>query len=280
MRDIHFGGVAPSPIEAKAKFDMNEPQAKGYFTQRNLASGGTWNGEGIKVKDVGKFHFNPFKKLDIGGFMTKYPWVSPITSGVHNLATESKVKPTPVEPSVQKALETAQLETPGIDVRTGKPAMSGGEPGGPLGGGSSTAGTGGGAAGIKRFTLDTPEQAYSRKLALGNFNKYAGNLNSNIGKTVREFQTQTMPSLFERFEKMGTGNQRSGALEPHIAAAGAHLRENLEAMKQQNSMQMGNLGMGHNAFENVQVNKAPGLGEQVIPEAIKAAVPYLLNLMK
>jgi len=52
-----------------------------------------------------------------------------------------------------------------------------------------------------------------------------------------QFNTQTIPSLAERFTSMG-GGQRSSAFQGALGQAGAGLQENLAAMKSQYAMQM------------------------------------------
>lgn len=56
-------------------------------------------------------------------------------------------------------------------------------------------------------------------------------------QALTQFNTQTVPSLAERFTSMG-GGQRSSAFQGALGQAGAGLNENLAAMQSQYQMQM------------------------------------------
>lgn len=142
-------------------------------------------------------------------------------------------------------------------------------------------GTTGGAGGLvgkgekmDRFTLLTPmqEQATNKLLSQGMQNMDFG----PIEQQAREnFQTQTIPSLAERFESMGSGRQRSSAFAPAMTSAGGQLERQLAALKSQYGMHQVGLGLQPRAFENIFRPEQPGVGQQLMSGA-SLFLPYLL----
>jgi len=96
-----------------------------------------------------------------------------------------------------------------------------------------------------------------------------------------QFQTQTIPSLAERFTSFGQGGQRSSDFMGAAAGAGQDLEENLAAMGSQYSLQNRNLlqqllGIGmQSPYENVLSPRQPGM----IQNTLQQATPMLLQLL-
>lgn len=81
-----------------------------------------------------------------------------------------------------------------------------------------------------------------------------------------QFNTQTVPSLAERFTSMGDGAQRSSAFQGALGQAGAGLEEQLAAMKQNYNLQQQNQLMnmlGMSRQENMYQPSQPGFLEQM-----------------
>lgn len=151
--------------------------------------------------------------------------------------------------------------------------MAGAGLGGALGGGD----IGGKKERMDRFSLLTPgqEKATNQLLTEGMKNTAWG----PIEQQAREgFYTKTMPTLAERFEVMGGGNQRTGALAPAIASAGGQLERGLAGMKSQYGMQQLGMGLQPRAFENVFRPGQPGLGQQLAGGAAQF-LPFLAAKM-
>lgn len=135
--------------------------------------------------------------------------------------------------------------------------------------------------GIKQIPLGTPEQnqAVNSLLPL-----LQGRLQSNLAskdtfepiaqQARRNFATQTVPSLAERFSAMGS-NRGSSGLIGSLGAAGADLDSNLAALKAQYGLQeQGNLNSLLNTllspqFQNLNIPSQPGFLEATAPYAAK-----------
>lgn len=77
-------------------------------------------------------------------------------------------------------------------------------------------------------------------------------------QSMRRFQTQTIPSIAERFTALGAGGQNSSAFQGALGSAGAGLEQDLNAQGFQQLMQL----LGHSfqpSFENVITPGQPGL---------------------
>jgi hypothetical protein len=74
-----------------------------------------------------------------------------------------------------------------------------------------------------------------------------------------QFNTQTIPSIAERFSSLG-GGQRSSAFQGALGQAGAGLQENLAAMKSQYMMQMMPMLM-----QMFSMGQQPQFEQQVLP---------------
>ena len=105
------------------------------------------------------------------------------------------------------------------------------------------------------------------------------------------FNTQTAPSIAERFTAMGSG-PRSSNYAPAFAAAGANLQRDLAAMKaqyglQQQGQQQGFLqnllGLGLTPqFENAYIPRQQGFAESAggpLLQGLAQSLPYLLPLL-
>jgi hypothetical protein len=80
-------------------------------------------------------------------------------------------------------------------------------------------------------------------------------------KAMTQFNTQTVPSLAERFTSLGgQGGQRSSAFQGALGQAGAGLQENLAAMGSQYNMQM--LPM---LMQLLQMGQTPMYEQQYMP---------------
>lgn len=120
---------------------------------------------------------------------------------------------------------------------------------------------------FKQVPRFTPEQqtALSSLLGQGMQNTDFGNI-ENLART--NFQTQTVPSLAERFTSMGGlqgtgGTQRSSGFQDALGRAGAGLEQNLAGMRSQFGMQQ--LGMGlQPRFENAYSPRQAGGLEQAL----------------
>lgn len=102
-----------------------------------------------------------------------------------------------------------------------------------------------------------------------------------------QFQTQTIPSIAERFTAMG-GGQRSGAFPAALGRAGAGLEQSLAALKSQHGIQQQGLlqnllGLGLTPqFESAYTPSQPGFlgaaGEPLL-QGLGQSLPYLLPII-
>lgn len=109
--------------------------------------------------------------------------------------------------------------------------------------------------------------------SLGNINQMTPQFGPIAQKAMTQFNQETVPSIAERFTRMGA--QGSGAFARNLGSAGANLQESLAAMEQGfNERQQGRndnlLGMLLNAglqpsFENIYTPAQPGFGTQIAP---------------
>jgi len=95
------------------------------------------------------------------------------------------------------------------------------------------------------------QQAFSQILqqALSGLQNPSAGFQPIADKAMNQFQTQTVPSLAERFTSMGQGGQRSSDFSSAIGGAGADLGRDLSAQESQYGLQRGGqlqqlLGMG------------------------------------
>jgi len=84
------------------------------------------------------------------------------------------------------------------------------------------------------------------------------------------FQTQTIPSIAERFTAMGNGAQRSSAFTGALGSAGAGLEQSLAALKSQYGFQNKQLGAGllgqglESNYENLYTHGGETFGSSVL----------------
>lgn len=105
-----------------------------------------------------------------------------------------------------------------------------------------------------------------------------------------QFQSQTIPSLAERFTAMGSGgSQRSSAFQGALGSAASGLEQGLAALRaqyglQQQGLQQNNLanllrGGFQPSFESSYFPRQPGflenVGTQVLPSAARLGASYL-----
>lgn len=146
-------------------------------------------------------------------------------------------------------------------------ALLGWSLGGPIGAGIASPGF---RKGAKEFFLGKPEE-------FGQAQLYTPEQRSAMSKLLQEgmqnfqfgpieqqartnFQTQTIPSLAERFTSMG-GGQRSSAFQAALGRAGVGLEENLAALKSQYGAQQLGFGLGRQ-FEPTFRQAQPGFLQQ------------------
>jgi len=138
---------------------------------------------------------------------------------------------------------------------------------------SASGGGGGGKGNVQRHSLLTPEQEklsnFAAKRAMADIGT-----GPDIKAATNQFRSQYMPQLFEGMERMGGGQQESGALAPHMMAAEGQFRTGLEQLKSQQGMQLGNLAMGRSAFENVMTPRQPQWWEQPLQAATGKVMEY------
>jgi hypothetical protein len=129
---------------------------------------------------------------------------------------------------------------------------------------------------LPRFT-GQGQDALSQLLSQGMQNADFGGMEN---RARNMFQTQTMPSIAERFTSMGgEGGQRSSAFAPAAMGAGADLESQLAALKGRFGMQQ--LGMGLTPqFENIFIPKSPGRMQQFGSSMMGAGMGGLPGSMK
>lgn len=122
----------------------------------------------------------------------------------------------------------------------------------------------------RQFQNFTPEQ----QAALDQLLKQ-GLLDSNfsgIENLARQnFQSQTIPSIAERFTAMG-GGQRSSAFQGALGSAGSALESQLGALRNQAGLQKLQLGLTPR-FQTAYTPRQPGL-EQLIAPSLGAATQF------
>jgi hypothetical protein len=113
---------------------------------------------------------------------------------------------------------------------------------------------------IQQIQNFTPEQrsALNQLLSQG---MQDTDFNAIENREVNRFNTQTIPSLAERFTAMGGSGQRSSGFQDALGRAGAGLGEGLASLRSQYGMQK--LGMGLTPqFQSVMRPRQPGGIEQ------------------
>ncbi len=129
---------------------------------------------------------------------------------------------------------------------------------------------------LPRFTPEQ-QQALSQLLSQGlsdfNFPAIENAARSN-------FQSQTIPSIAERFASMGSGNRGSSGYGAALGRAGAGFEQQLAALKSQHGL--GLLGLGLTpSFENIYIPQTTGLvgtAGQGLAQGVGAASPFLLDM--
>lgn len=100
---------------------------------------------------------------------------------------------------------------------------------------------------LQQFPRFTPQQAQLQSNVLSQLPELLQRAQSNqfnfapIAQQARtQFQTETVPSLAERFSALGTGgSQRSSAFQQALGKAGAGLEENLAALQSKYNLAQG-----------------------------------------
>jgi len=151
---------------------------------------------------------------------------------------------------------------------------------------------GGTPAQIQQFERFRPNQqnAINQSLQMGLSGlQNTGNLDFGPieQRAIKNFNTQIVPSLAERFTAMGSG-PRSSNYAPTIAAAGADLTGQLAALRSQYGLQQQNalqnlLQIGLTPqYESAYEQRSPGFAESAggpLLQALGQSLPYLLPLL-
>lgn len=111
---------------------------------------------------------------------------------------------------------------------------------------------------FQQTPLYNPQQqsAFSNILSQGLGNQDFGAIEN---RARSQFNSQTVPSLAERFTSMG-GGQRSSAFQGALGNAGAGLEEGLAALRSQHGLQQTSIGLTPQ-FENNYFPSQPGFFE-------------------
>lgn len=157
-------------------------------------------------------------------------------------------------------------------------ALAGGLGGALLGGGTS-GGSGGTKEAVERFPLLTPmqEKATNQLLQQGMANTDWGPIEQ---KARQDFYTKTVPGIAARFESMGGGGTRFGALAPTMKQAGADLENQLAQARSGFGMQQLGLGLQPRSFENIFRPGQPSFAQTLTTELAKgagSALPFFLK---
>lgn len=129
---------------------------------------------------------------------------------------------------------------------------------------------------LQRFT---PEQQdiLNKLLSMGMQNADFSGIEN---RARQQFQTQTVPSLAERFTSMGgpgsQGGQRSSAFVASLGGAGADLESKLAALRGQFGMQQLGLGLTP-SFEAGWMPRQPGILEQG-GQQLMSSLPLLMMM--
>jgi len=104
------------------------------------------------------------------------------------------------------------------------------------------------------------------------------------------FNTQTIPSIAERFTSLGSGSQNSSAFSNAIGSASSGLEQSLASLKSQYGLQQQGLnqnmiqsllGMGlQPRYENAYFPRQPGFGESAgapLLQGLGSILPLLLS---
>ena len=112
----------------------------------------------------------------------------------------------------------------------------------------------------KNLNMFTPEQQTALQSLL---TQGMGNMNFDAteDRARNQFQTQTIPSIAERFTSMGDGGQRSSAFGSQLGGASADLESRLAALRSQFGMNQAQMGL-QRQFEPMYMQRQPGMLEQ------------------
>ena len=141
------------------------------------------------------------------------------------------------------------------------------------------------APGVKNFFMGTPQNQqqiprFSPDITSGISNLFSQgmqNMNPDAieNRARNQFQTQTVPSLAERFTSMGgpgsQGGQRSSAFGAQLGGAGADLESQLAALRSQFGMQQTQMGLTP-TFDTMNNPRQPGVLESAIPQLLQLLV--------
>jgi hypothetical protein len=129
----------------------------------------------------------------------------------------------------------------------------------------------------KNLQMFTPQQqtALQQLLSQGMQNMDFGGIEN---RARQQFQTQTAPSLAERFTSFGggAGGQRSSAFAPAMMGAGADLESQLAALRGQFGMNQAQMGL-QRQFEPMYMQRQPGMLEQG-GQSLMSLLPLLAML--
>lgn len=137
---------------------------------------------------------------------------------------------------------------------------------------------------IPRFNPEQ-QQAFSQILqqALSGMQDPSKGFEPMAQQARSQFQTQTLPSIAERFTAMGQGGQRSSDFAGALGQAGAGLEEGLASQQAQYGLQRGGqlqqlLGMGlQPQFESLYRPETHGMLGGAMQQALPALIQMLMG---
>jgi hypothetical protein len=147
---------------------------------------------------------------------------------------------------------------------------------------------------LKQLNRFTPQQQGLQNQALSQFGpllqglQKPADINPILDQRRQSFQTDTLPSIAERFTSLGGSGQKSSAFANAVGRAGSDLEKQLASLQSQVGLQdlnrqqgllglLGNIGM-QPSFENYYQQGSPGLVGN-LSEGLGKIAPYLLPLL-
>lgn len=103
-----------------------------------------------------------------------------------------------------------------------------------------------------------------------------GGLTPQSQNALNRFNTQTVPSLAERFTSLGAGSQGSSAFTGALGQAGSGLQQELAGLDMNSLLSLLGAALGQSS-ENIQEQQGPGFGESLGASALES-LPLLLKI--
>jgi hypothetical protein len=147
---------------------------------------------------------------------------------------------------------------------------------------------------LQQISKFNPQQQNVQNQALGQFGpllqqlQKPADINPILDQRRQSFQTETLPSIAERFSSLGGSGQRSSAFQNAIGRAGSDLETQLGSLQSQVGLQdlnrqqsllglLGQLGM-QPSTEHFYQQGSPGLVGN-LSEGLGKIAPYLIPLL-